>query len=690
MEENKKYKILIVDDSEMNRSILSDILEEKFEILEAEDGVVAISKIRQYKSEISLILLDLVMPNMDGLEVLALMNRNDWIDDIPVIMISSENSPAYIERAYELGVTDFINRPFNVFVVRKRVANTIMLYAKQKNLVNLVNQQIFERVKNNDMMLNILGHIVEFRNGESGLHILHVNTITEVLLKQLMQKTDKYMLSTEDIETIVIASSLHDIGKMSIPDEILNKPGRLTKEEFEIMKGHAKAGADMLDAMSEYSDEPLVIFARDICLYHHERYDGTGYPFGLKGDEIPIYAQVVAIADVYDALTSARCYKPPYSHSQAIRMIYNGECGVFNNMLLECLADIEEILEKNLNVKSTKKKTSLQIKTKIDEILRQKQFSIANSSLNHLEQERIKNEFFASLSQEIQFELNFFPQILTLSEFSANKFGLAQEIMNPYTDEKLLFILNGKKTLDLFFKEMKKTDVHNPIAQFMIKMNVDGELRHHRVYCRVNWSNDDESVMLSAIGKIIDIEEEFKRIESLKKTASIDTLTNIHNRGYAESVIKEMLSSNKSKSFAMLLFDVDNFKTANDTFGHLFGDEVLKRIAATLKKFVDNDKVISRIGGDEFLMFVRYNTYDELLELVTKVEDEISEIECEKFDVQLSVGVATTDDAGHKYNNLFNCADSALYHAKRNGKGKAVFYNKTMELNNVKMTPIEN
>lgn len=689
METVKKYKILIVDDSEMNRTILTDILEEKFEIMEAEDGLEAIRIIKQHKNELSLMLLDLVMPNFDGLDVLAMMNRYDWIDDIPVIMISSETAPAYIERAYELGVTDFISRPFNVFVVRKRVANTIMLYEKQRRLVNLVNQQTYERIKTNDLMINILSHIVEFRNGESGLHILHVNTITEVLLRHLIRKTDKYKLSNEDIETIVIASSLHDIGKISISENILNKPDRLTPEEYEIMKTHTTAGADMLGALTDYEYEPLVKFARDICNYHHERYDGSGYPYGLAGDEIPIAAQVVSIADVYDALTSVRCYKDALSHKKAIEMIKTGECGVFNPILLECFEEIEEMLERNMKIKSPTRKNMLQIKARTEEMLRQNQFSIANNSINYLEQERIKNEFYASLSKEIQYEYTTNPSMLTISEWSANKFALPQIIINPLENEQLLALFQSPADIEMFAREMNKTSVENPITQFEITLRVGKELRHHRVYCRVNWSTE-ERVIISSIGKIIDIEEEFRTIKALEKDASTDNLTSIYNRGYAEKLIKRILASSDEGHRAVLLFDVDDFKTANDTYGHLFGDTVLKKIASALNSLKGEGDVVARIGGDEFMMFIGFDSYDDLEARINQAYDALGGIDCGDFDVCLSMGVATTDKQGRDYLSLFYCADAALYYSKRNGKGNYSFYEEGMELTNEGITPIEN
>lgn len=348
VDESNKLEILIVDDSQINREILAEMLGDEYRIHDAASGKECIKLLDQYGTGISLVLLDIVMPEMDGFEVLDYMAERHWIEDIPVIMISSEDSVSSIRKAYELGVSDYISRPFDAHVVYQRVFNTIKLYAKQRRLITLVSDQMYERDKNNRMMVSILSQIVEFRNGESGSHVVNIKRITELLLDRLPMRTNKYTLSSTEQLLIPMAAALHDIGKIGIDDKILNKPGRLTKEEFEIMKTHSAIGANMLESLEQFHDEPLIKIAHDICRWHHERYDGRGYPDGLKGDEIPISAQIVSIADVYDALVSERVYKKAYTHEKAMDMILNGECGTFNPVLLECLKDIQDELVKGV------------------------------------------------------------------------------------------------------------------------------------------------------------------------------------------------------------------------------------------------------------------------------------------------------------------------------------------------------
>ena len=344
----KKSQILLVDDSAMSRMILKEILKGDYSILEAENGQECLEKMQAEAGNIALVLLDINMPVLDGFEVLKAMNVNHTIEDIPVIMISSDDSDAAIRRSYELGASDYVTRPFDARIVYRRVTNTIKLYAKQRRLVQMVSDQIRARENNTDMLVGVLSHIVEFRNGESGAHVRHIRIITELLLHRLLEISSQYPITAEQQDNIPLASALHDIGKIGIDEKILNKPGRLTPEEFEVVKTHSMLGAEMLHQLEDFNEQPLLQTAYEITRWHHERWDGRGYPDGLKGDAIPISAQLVALADVYDALTSERCYKKAFSHEKAVQMILNGECGAFNPLLLQCLTDVQTDLKVQL------------------------------------------------------------------------------------------------------------------------------------------------------------------------------------------------------------------------------------------------------------------------------------------------------------------------------------------------------
>lgn len=347
--QSEKPSVLIVDDSEMNRIILNEMLKDEYRVLEADNGRTALDLVDRYGDELSLVLLDIIMPGMNGFEVLGELSRRTVADSLPVIMISSEDSDDVVLRAYELGASDYINRPFDSRVVRRRVSNTIRLYAKQRRLTNLLSQQYNERVKNSRMLIDIMAGVMELRNGESGRHVTNIEKLTELLLGCLVQRSGTISLDNEERSTIALASALHDIGKMSIDDAILNKPGRLTPEEFEIMKTHTILGADMLFELGhQHAGNSLLEYAYQIARWHHERWDGKGYPDGLKGDEIPIAAQVVSVADVYDALTSVRVYKDAIPHQEAIQMILDGKCGEFNPLLLDCLLEVQDRIAETL------------------------------------------------------------------------------------------------------------------------------------------------------------------------------------------------------------------------------------------------------------------------------------------------------------------------------------------------------
>lgn len=343
--DDNKPLVLVVDDSDMNRFLLSQILLDDYNVIEACDGVEATQIIQDHFKELSIVLLDIVMPRMDGFGVLEFMNANDLIQDLPVIMISSMDEDSAIRRCYELGISDYVRRPFSADVVGKRVYNIVRLYQRQRNLQREIREQVEEREKNSRVVTSIISHVVENRNGESGPHVIHVEQITEIILNRLTELTDMYKLSKEDKKQISLASALHDIGKIGIDEKILNKPGKLTEEEYEIMKTHTTIGAIMIRQVQMEEDDTLIQFAYEICRWHHEKWDGRGYPDGLKGNYIPISAQVVSIADVYDALVSERVYKKAYSHEKAIELIINGECGEFNPVLIQCLKDCSDRIQ---------------------------------------------------------------------------------------------------------------------------------------------------------------------------------------------------------------------------------------------------------------------------------------------------------------------------------------------------------
>ena len=401
----RENHILIIDDDLMLLKTAEEILSDQYNVSVAKSGIQALNLLNKNIIP-DLILLDIDMPQMDGFEVLKWMKLSQCIEETPVIMISSEESVETMRKAYEMGITDYITRPFDSVIVKKRVQNTLGLYANQKRLINVVVDQVYEKEENNNIMIRILSNVLGSRNSESSEHILHIRTATEMMLRQLVKTTDAYHLTETDIAIITTASSLHDIGKIRIPEEILNKPGRLTDEEFKIMKTHSVIGASMIRDMHFLQDHPLVHTAWEICRWHHERWDGKGYPDGLKGEEIPISAQVVSIVDVYDALTSERCYKKAFEHDTAIKMILDGQCGQFNPVLLKCLKELSLQFSKMYTNETDDNKQYYEAQRLSDEILKEKSLPRKNYSQHVIKLMQEKIEFFKMDSGKISIEYN--------------------------------------------------------------------------------------------------------------------------------------------------------------------------------------------------------------------------------------------------------------------------------------------
>lgn len=499
-DENRET-ILIVDDSAMNRMLLSDILADTYNIIEAEDGEQAIAILQQHASEISIVVLDMVMPKVDGFGVLEAMNENRWIQFLPVVSISTESSPEFVERAYSLGVTDFINRPFDELIVIRRVSNTIKLYAKQRKLTNMVANEIFEKERNGSLMITILSHIVEFRNGESGMHVMNIGTLTEILLNQISKKDDKYYLPYAERDLIVKASALHDIGKISIPEEVLNKPGKLTDEEFEAMKQHTVIGYQMLSDLG-FQDEPLVKVSREITRWHHERYDGRGYPDGLKGDEIPLSAQIVSLADVYDALTSERVYKPAFSHEKAIQMILNGECGAFNPLLLECLVEAQDAIRQGLAQPNRAFNSYEDLKSIAPAIQDAETLDVTEYALDQLENEREKNHFLTEISRQLQFDYNKSLDLLHIPVWAAKRLGTSAQIKDPLHTEALANLISND-LVELLSKAIAETTPQEPLVRLDCTVTSNGEAYDCIIITKTVWSQEEEPIPVGVIGKIM-------------------------------------------------------------------------------------------------------------------------------------------------------------------------------------------
>ena len=492
---DKRQKILIVDDSELNRDILKEILGETYNYLEAENGNQAIQMIGE-NIGIDLMLLDINMPQMNGFEVLGIMKRSQCMEETPVIMISSEDAVDTMRKAYELGITDYITRPFDSVIVKKRVQNTLGLYMNQKHLINVVYDQVYEKEENNNIMIRIMGNILGSRNSESREHILHIKTATEMMLRQLVKVTDAYPLTEADIVLITTASSLHDIGKIRIPEEILNKPGRFTDEEYKIMKTHSELGAAIIEDMDFPQDNPLVHTAWEICRWHHERWDGKGYPDGLKGEEIPICAQVVSIVDVYDALTSERCYKKAFDHDTAIQMILDGQCGQFNPILLKCLKELSIQFSKMLDKEMNENSYYHEVQRLSNEILSDRSLPNQNYSQSVVSVMQEKIDFFKSNSGMNSIDYNAISGQVTIQN------GKQQILCQRNSPNFDLFKEFGVNEEDVQHIQvlLHQTSVQNKEISVQIKATVENNSQMYKLKLHTLWTPLKKNGYIGIIG----------------------------------------------------------------------------------------------------------------------------------------------------------------------------------------------
>ena len=787
---NVKQKILIADDSEINRALLMEILGDGYEYLEAENGVRAVELLREH-TDIALVLLDIMMPQMDGFDVLKVMRCYSWLDEIPVIMISAAKDTANIERAYDLGVADYMRRPFERVMVLRQVQNVLMLYAKQKRLTRLVTDQVYEKEHNSVLMISILSHVVEFRNSESGLHVLHIRTLTDLLLHRLVQKTDRYQLDESDIARISTASALHDIGKIVIPEEILNKPGRLTAEEFAIIKNHTVAGAQMLQDLGQAiaRDEPLLQVAHAICRWHHERWDGNGYPDRLKEDEIPIAAQVVALADVYDALTSERCYKHAYDHDTALRMILNGECGAFNPLLLDCLRESSEQLRTELTRSEWDRGFRQETHRLSEEILHREALPRENHSQLLLEQEKERTDFYAAQCGGIRFDYDLLAGNVTVYDYHAEP--LQQKTVTDFAQGKGLSFLNEQDRRKLS-KAISRATPEAPDVVLPVMVQRDGKPHLHRMALHTIWSGagvrrcvnvlgqltdeqhrvEHQAELLTAIDpeedparflrrlqgifdvvRLVDPEHrkvlaldsdgiltekpgnchmvwnkdtrcencisakayarktilnkiEFKdeeayfviskyievggrgcmlemvtrltdgrwldmgghrllldRCNGMERSAFVDPLTGAYTRRYFD---KFLAGGEMHGGVAMI--DVNQFKSVNDSFGHLVGDEALQTVAAAMQSCLRQTDILIRYGGDEFLLLMPQNCPDGVESVIRRVQNAVQAARVPSHpELRLSVSIGGVCNV-QPLTEAIRQADARMYCNKENGE----------------------
>lgn len=695
MKENEKI-ILIADDIELNRAIIAEIFNKKYRIVEAENGKKVLDAIAVHGRAIKMVLLDIIMPEMDGYEVLQNMAENGWLKQIPVIIITSDSSEKAALRCYDLGVSDMVKKPFNPEIVRRRVENVIELYAHKLDLESMIKKQITTMEEQearlsraNRFVIDALSTVVEFRSGESGQHIQRMRKLTRYLTKNLVQRYPEYEMDRTMIESIASAATMHDIGKIAIPDSVLLKPGRLTDEEFEVMKTHTVKGCEILGTLDYTQDEDYFKLCYEICRYHHERWDGEGYPEGLKENEIPIWAQIVSLADVYDALTSERVYKPPCSHEQAVDMILKGECGLFNPKLIMCFRECADHIWENIdkNVEKTNGERLMPYRTsshnkplKFTDI--EEMDTISERVMWLLEVEQEKYRVLSEMSGEIIFDYDLLSDRIEFSEKASDIFGMDTQINN--------FIKRIQETdfveqqqLNEMVDGIKKITPEQPFFRKELKLKLkDNNYEWYELYANAIFDSDIERC-ISILGKITNINERKKRSDLLYRQANTDPLTGLFNRNALNEHIYGALADPSLKNAAVMIIDLDNFKAINDNFGHLYGDGVLKEISKEIKARIRETDIIGRIGGDEFVVFMENYGDESVLEkradAFCHALRKCYEEEKTKCTLSGSVGIACFPKDGKTYDKLLGKADQALYYIKKKDKNGYAFYREEIQ-----------
>ncbi|MCD2493113.1 diguanylate cyclase [Lacrimispora sp. NSJ-141] len=494
---DKRDILVIVDDMEVNRAILREVFQSEYRILEAENGEQALMFIEHYRSRIVAVLLDLIMPMKDGYQVMEQMEKKKFLPEIPVVVITSEDSYDCEVRVFDMGASDIIRKPFEPYVVKRRVENVVDLHRHRQHLEELVEEQAVSLRESNEVMIDALSSVIEYRSLESGQHILRIRMFTKILLEDVARSYQEYGLDERRIEIISRAASMHDVGKIAIPDSVLNKPGRLTPEEFEVMKTHSLKGCDILAGLDRMNDKEYLQYAYNICRYHHERWDGNGYPDGLRGDRIPICAQVVGLADAYDALTTERVYKEVYSQEKAYNMILNGECGAFSPKLLECFKNVRDSFaelardyadgrspKSDLLVRGGMKRNARETGAGTLEQGQMKYFSL----LRYLESTVIELDISTGVYHVIYLSDNNFQLLRSGGLFEKALYNFTKEMVHPSDRKKVLYSF-GEYLYEFFNGGMTKQSWKFRVYDQMIEeyrwntatlLRTDVENPHHR------------------------------------------------------------------------------------------------------------------------------------------------------------------------------------------------------------------
>lgn len=682
--------ILLVDDQSEDRAQLRQLLSPEYEIVEAADGNEGIQMMETYCLQLAAVLLDVDMPGLDGFEVLQIARQKGWLRAVPVFLIAEERAEEALERGYELGAMDILTKPFWPQVVRRRVDSMVELYRHRYELEQAVEEQtarIREQDarlrKTNKSIVETLSAAIGFRNVNSGVHVRRMRQITRLLLTDVMEHFPEYQLTEELVKRVAALSILHDIGKIGVPDAILNKSGRLTEDEYECMKSHTIYGGELAERMDFQTGEEGRQYCYEICRHHHERWDGSGYPDGLRGEEIPIWVQAVSIADAYEALVSHRVYKAAYTANEAVQMILYGECGAFNPKILESLRRISPQLVKEVagEAEWEEKHTSFPLREEMLAPIAKPPESVTSSEeaqlLFDLEQEKYR--IIAELSEDMIFTYNALFDSMEFSEKFCKVFQVPAYV-NAYSKRPLSERTFYPEEYEELMKKRRGLTWAVPEMEMDLRLPLPSGSRpwFHLVIHAINDKND-RTRELGYVGKLTNINRIKKEATEWQKRANTDALTQLYNRAGAHILFEELRQESRQTPLELTVafMDIDRFKTLNDTLGHEAGDQILTAFGHSVRRLFRPDDIVSRFGGDEFLVVMKgmgertfaENKLGQLCRQTVKIACVDSPLE-----ISSSIGVAFFPKDGAEFDDLLRKADKALYASKRAGRGRISFY----------------
>lgn len=688
--------LLIVDDSPLDRAVLSGIFSDLYEIREADNGKTALEILQKLeKGRIAMILLDVVMPVLDGMGLLKEMRRQELHLNVPVLLLTASPSPEIIRQGCEMGVHDILNKPFNRDIIRRRVENLIELQEYRLDLEKTVQRQT-EKIelqaqkirRTSHSIIDTLSTVVEFRDGESSQHIHRIRQIVYLLLEDISADPKvPYTFTQDQIDLICDASAMHDIGKIAIPDAVLIKPGKLTPEEFEIMKGHTLKGCSILEQLEAIHSEDYYRYCYDICRSHHERFDGKGYPDKLKGDEIPIWAQIVSMADVYDALVSPRVYKPAFTHKQAAEMILNGACGAFNPILIDSFLHIQDTLEHSyteVNFPKPAKSETPFLRPQVQELkpsafpgyTPQDEAMMTTARMYEiLEQERNRYRTIIEAAGDIILEYNLENNTLTFSENFREIFHGSLVIPNAN-----YFLMHSRYIREEDRHSLLKVILHctDSRTTACIQLQLYLPTKKYEWFQLTATPLREGNFCRSIIGRLTNIQKLMANQERWRLRTTLDPLTMLYNQDEMCELCEETFQQRPQSLCALIYLDIDHFKAINDQFGHSFGDEVIKMFACRLKQSFRQTDLVARSGGDEFtILMLDLPSKEIVIEMLERLRENLdTPYHGQNLQGQLSVsiGISIFPDGGSSYRDLLHQAVEAMSTVKSLSGYRYAFY----------------